>query len=100
MKAEKTANDIFKLGKVSENLPVEKIASKDLKNGVKLLDLLVKSKIMNSKGEARRAISNKGIKINDMLIDNENKKIDFADFEKERMKISFGKKIHYIFKII
>ena len=100
IKAEKTANDIFKLGKVSENLPVEKIASKDLKNGVKLLDLLVKSKIMNSKGEARRAINNKGIKINDMLIDNENKKIDFADFEKERMKISFGKKKHYIFKII
>ena len=55
---------------------------------------------MNSKGEARRAISNKGIKINDMLIDNENKKIDFTDFEKERMKISFGKKKHYIFKII
>ena len=55
---------------------------------------------MNSKSEARRAINNKGIKINDMLIDNENKEIDFADFEKEKMKISFGKKKHYIFKII
>ena len=100
LKAEKTANDIFRLGKVSENLPLEKIASKDLKNGIKLLDLLVKSKIMNSKSEARRAINNKGIKINDMLIDNENKEIDFADFEKEKMKISFGKKKHYVFKII
>ena len=62
--------------------------------------MLVKSRIMNSKGEARRAINNKGIKINDILIDNENKQIDFADFEKEKMKISFGKKKHYVFKII
>ena len=48
---------------------------------------------MNSKGEARRAINNKGIKINDSLIDNENKKIKITDCgEKNSMKISFGQK--------
>ena len=76
-----------------------KYLKKMLRNGIKLLELLVSYNIMNSKGEARRAINNNGIKINDLLCDDENKILDFADFSKENMKISFGKKKHFIFKI-
>ena len=54
---------------------------------------------MNSKSEARRAISNKGIKINDLLIEDENKTLNLSDFNKDNMKISFGKKKHFLFKI-
>ena len=60
--------------------------------GVKLLDLLVSSNIMKSKGEARRAISNNGIKINDSLVVNDNKILNLSDFNEDKMKISFGKK--------
>ena len=60
--------------------------------GMKFLDLLVNAKIMNSKGEARRAIKNNGIKINDELIIDENKVLSLSDFKSENMKISFGKK--------
>ena len=69
-------------------------------DGTKLLEILVINKIMNSKSEARRAINNNGIKINDLLINDENRKIKFSDFKDNVMKISFGKKKHYIFKII
>ena len=51
---------------------------------------------MNSKSEARRAIDNGGIKINDILVNNQNKDIQFSDFKNNTMKISFGKKKHYI----
>ncbi len=98
-KAEKTAADVFGLGKINENLPTKKIFKKDVEAGIKLLELLVSANIMNSKGEARRAINNNGIKINDLLCDDENKILDLSDFNKENMKISFGKKKHFIFKI-
>ena len=47
---------------------------------------------MNSKSEARRAINNNGIKINDELVVDENKILNLSDFINENLKISFGKK--------
>ena len=58
----------------------------------------IKTKIL-TKGEVRRAINNKGIKINDFVVVDENKLIEFSDFQKQNMKISIGKKKHYLFKI-
>ena len=56
------------------------------------------NKIFPSKSEARRAISNKGIKINNLVIQDEKKFIEIGDFIKETMKLSFGKKKHYLVK--
>ena len=66
---------------------------------MKLLELLVDNKIMSSKSEARRAINNKGVKINDLLVADENKTLNISDFKDENLKISFGKKKHFLFKI-
>ena len=98
-KAEKTATDTFKLGKINENLPTKKVLKRDIETGIKLLELLVKNNIMSSKSEARRAINNNGIKMNDLLVVDENKVLEISDFKNENMKISFGKKKHFIFKI-
>ncbi len=98
--AEKTASDVFRLGKINENLPSKKIQKKDLEQGIKLIDLLVKNNIMSSKSEARRAIINNGIKINDLLINDEKKLINNNDFNEKNMKLSFGKKKHFLFKVI
>ena len=99
LKAEKIAIDVFKYGKINENLPSKKILRKDIQIGLKLLELLVNNKIMTSKSEARRAISNKGVKINDVLVEDENKTLNFSDFKDENLKISYGKKKHFLFKI-
>ncbi len=97
--AEKTATDIFKLGKINENLPSKKILKKDLIQGVKFLELLVSNNIMSSKSEARRAINSNGLKINDILVQDENRLVTSSDFKNSNMKISFGKKKHYLFKV-
>ena len=76
------------------------ISKKDIETGIKFLELLVNAKIMKSKGEARRAIKNNGVKINDILVGDENKILELSDFKKENMKVSFGKKKHFLFKII
>ena len=98
-RAEKIASDVFKFGKINENLPSKKISKKDIETGMKLLELLVDNKIMNSKSEARRAINNKGVKINNLLVADENKILSLSDFKDENLKISFGKKKHFLFKI-
>ena len=55
---------------------------------------------MSSKSEARRAINNNGIKINNIVIINEKKIIKKVDFKEKILKISYGKKKHYLIKII
>ena len=55
---------------------------------------------MNSKSEIRRAINEKGIKINDILVKNVKKIIELNDFKENGcVKISYGKKKHFIIKL-
>ena len=99
-KAERTAHDTFKNSGVSENLPEIKISKNLLIKGVKILDLLSSNKIIVSKSEARRIIKNNGIKLDDKVLNEENKVINLADLgNKDFLKISIGKKKHYLLKI-
>ncbi len=100
MKAEKTAKDTFEGKGYSLDLPEISLGEKEINQGITLLDFLSKNKITSSKSEARRAILNNGIKINDSLIKDEKKMIIISDFNNKIMKISFGKKRHYLVKII
>ena len=99
-KAAKTARDTFEEGGLGSGLPELKIESNKIEKGIKILDLIADHKILNSKSEARRAIANKGFKINDIVIDNEKKIIQLKDFKKNILKLSYGKKKHYLVKII
>jgi tyrosyl-tRNA synthetase len=99
-KAEQTAKDTFEGSGLSLNLPEINIKSNEIKKGINFLDFLSKNKIMSSKSEARRAIANKGLKVNDILIIDENKTLLANDFKKNVLKISYGKKKHYLIKII
>ena len=99
-KAEQTAKDTFEGGGLGSDLPEIKIKSVDISKGINLLDFLSKSKIMSSKNEARRAVANKGIKIDNVIVIDENKILKPIDFKENILKISYGKKKHYLVKII
>ena len=100
IKAEQTAKDTFVSGGFSQNLPEIKIKLNDLNKGLSILDFLSKNKILSSKSEARRLIFSNGLKINDVTVKDEKKLIKIHDFEKKILKISCGKKKHYIVKVI
>ena len=100
IKAEQTAKDTFEGQGVGSNLPEIKISSEEISKGISLLDFLSVNNIMSSKSEARRAIVNKGIKINNSLVNDIAKIIQHSDFNQKILKISFGKKKHFIVKII
>ena len=65
-----------------------------------MLDFLSENKITSSKSDARRVIANKGLKINDILVEKDKNFLKLDDFKKNVLKISFGKKKHYLVKII
>ena len=45
-------------------------------------------------------MENKGLKIDNVVITDENKILNSNDFKKNVLKISYGKKKHYLIKII
>ena len=97
--SEKTAEETFKTGGTSKNLPEINIPKSKLENGINILDLLYINKVTNSKSEARRAIQGKGIRINDEIILDDKILISKQSFkDKKYIKISYGKKKHYIIK--
>ena len=99
-KAEKTAKDTFEGARLSSGLPEIKVKSNEIEQGINILDFISKNKILPSKSEARRVIANKGFKIDGTIIKDEKKVINFKDFKNNVFKLSFGKKKHYLIKII
>jgi tyrosyl-tRNA synthetase len=98
--SEKTAKDTFDGNGIGENLPETLIEKSQLKNGINIIELIHSNKIMISKSEIRRAINEKSVKINDVLIVDSKKLIELRDFEKnDCIKVSHGKKKHFIIKI-
>ena len=99
-KAVRTAKDTFEKGGVGSDLPVIQLQHNQIEKGIKILDFLAENKILTSKSEARRAIINKGIKLNDVMVESERKILEINDFREDNLKLSYGKKKHYLIKII
>ena len=98
-KAEQTAKDTFHGKGLGSNLPEILIKQNDIEKGIKLLEFLSKNQIVHSNSEARRVIENKGLKVNDILVVDSKKILKLTDFTNKILKISYGKKKHYIVKI-
>ena len=99
-KAAQTAKETFEGGTLASGLPEINLKKEEINKGVNILDLIANNKILPSKSEARRIILNKGFKLNDKIIDDEKKILKLKDFEKDNLKLSYGKKKHYLIKII
>tara|TARA_Y100000022_G_C13238809_1_gene371328 strand:- start:989 stop:1723 length:735 start_codon:yes stop_codon:yes gene_type:complete len=99
-KAEKTAKETFQHGGLGSDLPEIKINYNYAEKGINILNFIAENNILSSKSEARRVIANNGIKINDVVVLNDKKMIQLNDFKKNKLKFSYGKKKHYLIKII
>ena len=99
LNAEKTAKETVIDGIVGKDLPVINLKKKQ-GNKINILELVLASKLLMSKGEVRRAIKNNGIKINDTTIVDDKLIVDFNQYDKNTCKLSFGKKKHIVVKLI
>ncbi len=93
--SEQTAKTTFIQGGIGKNIPEKKISKDSILKGVNIIDLIFQNNLSNSKSEARRVLKNKGIKINDKVVDDDKKIIGINEFEgKDYIKLSVGKKTH------
>ena len=100
-KAEQTAKNTFEKKSIGEDLPSINLKKEEVINGINIVDLVITSNLLNSKNEVRRMIKNKGIKVNNIPVENDQFNVTLNNFEKENfLKLSHGKKKHVIFRII
>ena len=95
LEAEQTAKKTFDEKSLGDNLPKFKIKSSQIKKGLNVVDLILQSNLQNSKSEIKRIIKNKGIKINNITVENDKFLITEELFKSNKyMKLSLGKKKH------
>ena len=91
--AQSTAREVFENGGMGKNLPTLKISAEDVGDGISIVQLLVKSGLVNTGKEAKRLISEDGAKLNDVPLTDTSLLIKIDDFQTP-LKLSKGKKKH------
>jgi tyrosyl-tRNA synthetase len=80
-------------------LPSVSISKKQLDEKINIVELIILSKLENSKSEARRLIKGNGVKINSQIIDDEKMIVTKKLFNNNLIKLSLGKKRHIKVKL-
>ena len=92
--SEQAAKEAFSGNSLGDNLPSVNIKPKDLDKQITIIDLIILSKLENSKSEIRRLLKGNAIKINDEVINDEKLIINKKLFNENYLKLSIGKKRH------
>jgi tyrosyl-tRNA synthetase len=94
-----TAKTTFEQGALSTDLPTVEIAHTELDRGVTVLAAFVTAGLMKSNSEAKRAVANNSLSVNDIRVTDDKAKLSSADIGKDGViKLSHGKKRHVLLK--
>lgn len=94
------AHEAFAGGETLDGLPTITLSRGQLEQGVSLVDLLVASGLVASKGEARRLIAGKGVRLNDDVVIEEDAVATIVHLRAGALKLSLGRKRHAVVRII
>ena len=98
-KALTAARSVFTGGGSSENMPTTELTEADFTDGnITVIDMLVKSALAPSKGEARRLIQQGGIMLGDDKVTDVYKSVSFDEI-KSGVVLKKGKKVFHKFSI-
>ncbi|HEX3027762.1 MAG TPA: tyrosine--tRNA ligase, partial [Clostridia bacterium] len=92
VKAQKAAEALFSGKGDSESIPSIEVSKEELEKGIKLIDILVTSGLTPSKSEARRAIQQGGVSVNEEKATDLDKTITEADVKDGQILLQKGKK--------
>ncbi|MBU5473183.1 tyrosine--tRNA ligase [Roseburia sp. MSJ-14] len=95
-KAQEGARALFGGGANTDNMPTTEITDSDFTDGgIAVLDLLLKCKLISSKGEGKRLIQQGGISVDDQKITDMFHNVTKDAFEKGHVIIKKGKKVFH-----
>jgi tyrosyl-tRNA synthetase len=97
--SEETAKKTFSENALGSELPLVLIDKNQLNQDINIVDLIILSKLENSKSEIRRLIKGNGVKINNRLVSDDKLLITKELFNNNFIKISLGKKRHIKVKL-
>ena len=92
--SEKTAKETFSENSTGHSLPSIDIKTKNIKKEINIIDLVILSKLEDSKSEVRRLIKGNAIKIDNKIINDEKFILNESYFNNNYLKLSIGKKRH------
>ncbi len=99
-KAQEAARAIFANGGISADMPTTTLAADDFVDGkITVVDMLVKSKLAPSKGEAKRLIQGGGVFVGDNKADGFGATVDMSEFGEDGVIVKKGKKTYHRFVI-
>ena len=96
--AEATAREVFDKGGVGNDLPTVKVSAEEIGNAISVVQLMVKSGLVNTGKEAKRLIAENGAKINDTPLTDAGLVLQVKDFDSP-VKLSKGKKKHILLQL-
>ena len=95
-KAQEAARALFANKADSANMPTTALTDDDFTDGeITVIDAMLKAGIVPSKGEARRAIDQGGVAVNDEKVTSISQKITKAQLEEAPVIIKKGKKVFH-----
>jgi len=98
-KAQNTSITTFNEGLAGEELPSKIIKKENIDKKILLKDLLLEINFATSGSDFKRNLLNNAYRINNIIENNELRIISHADIINNQIKISFGKKKHFVLKI-
>lgn len=95
-RAQEGARALFSTGANTDNMPTTELSDDDFVDGeIAILDLMIKAKLIPSKGEGKRLIQQGGVSVDDVKITDMFHKIAKDAFDKGQVIIKKGKKIYH-----
>lgn len=91
--AEETARQVFEQGGIGHDLPTVQVTEDDLRDGMSIVQMIVKAGLVKSGKEAKRLIAENGAKLNDAPLTDAGLMVT-SDMLVEPLKLSAGKKRH------
>lgn len=96
IKSQEAARALFALNTNTDNMPSTEINISNFNNDeISIIDILLLLKLVPSKGEARRLISQGGISIDSQKVMSIDEKVLFNQFEKGYIVVKKGKKVYH-----
>ncbi len=95
-KAQAAAKALFSNGANAEHMPTTALADGDFENGeIGIIDILVKTNIAKSRGEARRLVEQGGVSVDDVKVTSIDFRLSKASLAEKESIVKKGKKVFH-----
>jgi len=97
--AAETARVTFEQGALAADLPSAEVPRSELEAGLGVLNAFVAAGLVKSNGEARRQVKGGGLRVNDVVVEDERRNLGQQDVTADGViKLSMGKKRHVLLR--